>query len=165
MENKNVKLEIDKLKQKITVKAENVTGKDSDNDISAKSSEPENITTSETGNNETDLPLAPPVKKRRGREPKKSLSKEVTGNGSTTPKRAKSELALPYIYYYYDSKFKKFKPNMTLPFNVQKAPEIAKEQDNDNIDEIVKCICPLLEENGLMVQCEVCYHKLFGYHF
>lgn len=35
------------------------------------------------------------------------------------------------------------------------ARKVAEEHENDNIDEFVKCICPLGEESGLMVQCEV----------
>lgn len=48
---------------------------------------------------------------------------------------------------------KKAKPNLVLPFF--DARQLADEHENDNIDETVKCICPVKEENGLMVQCEV----------
>lgn len=45
------------------------------------------------------------------------------------------------------------KPNNILLF--RDARKLAEEHENDNIDEFVKCICPLGEESGLMVQCEV----------
>ncbi|UXI19798.1 B-cell translocation protein [Sarcoptes scabiei] len=47
------------------------------------------------------------------------------------------------------------KPNNTLPF--RDARQEAEEHENDNIEEFVKCICPLDEESGLMVQCELCF--------
>nr|XP_027198115.1 uncharacterized protein LOC113792427 [Dermatophagoides pteronyssinus] len=46
------------------------------------------------------------------------------------------------------------KPNTTLLFKDAKLE--AEEHENDNIEEFVKCICPLDEESGLMVQCELC---------
>lgn len=51
---------------------------------------------------------------------------------------------------------KKPKPNLSLPFF--DAKQMALKHENDNIEEVVKCICSIAEENGLMVQCEHCLY-------
>ena len=49
-------------------------------------------------------------------------------------------------------------PDTVLPFNPQDARLIADMHENDDIEEIVKCVCTVREENGLMVQCEVSWN-------
>ena len=51
-------------------------------------------------------------------------------------------------------------PDTVLPFNPQDARLIADMHENDDIEEIVKCVCTVREENGLMVQCEVSGREL-----
>ncbi len=51
-------------------------------------------------------------------------------------------------------------PDTVLPFNPQDARLIADMHENDDIEEIVKCVCTVREENGLMVQCEVSGRKV-----
>lgn len=48
-----------------------------------------------------------------------------------------------------------------LPFNPEDARKIADmHEDDENIPEVVRCLCSIKQSSGLMVQCEVGKHFL-----
>lgn len=76
-------------------------------------------------------------------------------SGVGNSKRAKPEDGgYPYYYGCPPALWKKPKGNNAVSyFDARKTRD---EHENDNIEEVVKCICSYHEENGLMVQCELC---------
>lgn len=87
-----------------------------------------------------------------------SINKKVKSENSNGVKASSynvSPLVINNSSQIFETKVivKKGKPNLVLPFI--DANSVVEEHENDNIDETVKCVCPLKEENGLMVQCEV----------
>jgi hypothetical protein len=53
--------------------------------------------------------------------------------------------------------------NNQLPF--WSAQTVRDIHESDEVDELLHCICPLKEESGLMIQCEVCLTWQHGYCF
>ena len=48
-----------------------------------------------------------------------------------------------------------------LPFNPEDARKIADmHEDDENIPDVVRCLCSIKQSSGLMVQCEVGKHFL-----
>lgn len=81
-----------------------------------------------------------------------SCSNNFSSNNS---KRAKLEDGgYPYYYNCSPQLWKKPKGNNVVSYF--DARQTRDEHENDNIEEVVKCICSYMEENGLMVQCELC---------
>lgn len=143
----DTKVEAEKLKIKISVKVENLSG-----DEQAMKTLP--LETLDTPKNDG---IEMNSKKRKGKETRKSLHANPPASAS---KRPKTEHSVPLSinpYYYYDLKsFKKNRLNLTLPFNIHESERIVAAHDDDNIEELVKCICSEKNEVGLMAQCEVC---------